>query len=680
MKKNKFMTRIFSAMENQEDAVLNQIQNDLEIAKEDGSLESDQYNITYKGDDTYEVEDKVNNETTIVKDDDNDMIMVDSEDLVTEPNPEVELGGIFCDKFKNFSVSSIRQFSNDLIGRIGKYDVKLDLENNKFEVLDEDIEIPFNPKDTINKVVEQLKKDMKKNGLKVFSNESGNETFSGGSEVEVKTESKTGGFFIAIDEALKSNNPKAELKKIAESYGMKLKDLKEPVEVYLKYDAGEEDTKKILKTCGFSDSKFSKFSPNVAKMFATSIDDKIKKIKLDIEDYKMKLEKAKSNPKVAWSIDYWKERIEDSEKELESLMNGTDPHPTKDYRCLAIGLEQYTDQIKSYKLLDEVIEASNKEVAGSGFRSKYPRLSIGDLKVFEVTDKDADKYHKELEGKVNEKNQKAKDDSKYSKKFSNFSPAVAKMFSDDLTFEQEMFSRRKRDLLGKDVEVWMDGRQIDKGKVDDIKRKDEINISDNTDYEGPYYRVNGTWYQDDPDHSYTSYIKVYSKKFSKFSPNVAKMFSKDLKSYVVYAESGNGKTSLVADDVMAKNSEEAIKLATEDDPATWKKYKLHAKLNKMNKRFSKFSPNVAKMFSAQYYSVFIVYSDKESNSAVHYKQEFIKAENASEAKNTVKTKYENKGQRVYWIKAAGEPKDAKSSAKLNELKKEMIEVKQSYES
>lgn len=67
--------------------------------------------------------------------------------------------------------------------------------------------------------------------------------------------SKTGDLFIAIGEALDSNNPKSELQKLAKKYNMDLVDLKDAVETYLNYDLEweKEKIKPVLKKCGFSE-------------------------------------------------------------------------------------------------------------------------------------------------------------------------------------------------------------------------------------------------------------------------------------------------------------------------------------------------------------------------------------------------------------------------------------------
>lgn len=58
------MTRIFSAQDKQEDEILDQIQNDVEIAMEDGELDTEEYSISKFSDDSVVITDKGNGEQT----------------------------------------------------------------------------------------------------------------------------------------------------------------------------------------------------------------------------------------------------------------------------------------------------------------------------------------------------------------------------------------------------------------------------------------------------------------------------------------------------------------------------------------------------------------------------------------------------------------------------------------
>lgn len=61
---NKLMTRIYSAMNNGEGPILDQLENDIQIAKEDGKLDTEEYNISPMEDGSVVIHDKVNNEDT----------------------------------------------------------------------------------------------------------------------------------------------------------------------------------------------------------------------------------------------------------------------------------------------------------------------------------------------------------------------------------------------------------------------------------------------------------------------------------------------------------------------------------------------------------------------------------------------------------------------------------------
>lgn len=98
--KTRFMQRVFSAQENGEAEVLDQIQNDIDIAREDGSCDADEYSIEKLDDDSVRITDKENGEVTeaTVTDDDIAMAPVESDPIVTEEIEDAEE--------KEFSVSS----------------------------------------------------------------------------------------------------------------------------------------------------------------------------------------------------------------------------------------------------------------------------------------------------------------------------------------------------------------------------------------------------------------------------------------------------------------------------------------------------------------------------------------------------------------------------------------------
>jgi len=67
MKKTKFMERIFSAIENDEKELTNQINHDLDMAMEDGNVDTEEYSMKKMSDNEVEIHDKVNDEDTIAK-------------------------------------------------------------------------------------------------------------------------------------------------------------------------------------------------------------------------------------------------------------------------------------------------------------------------------------------------------------------------------------------------------------------------------------------------------------------------------------------------------------------------------------------------------------------------------------------------------------------------------------
>jgi hypothetical protein len=61
------MTRIFAAIEAEEDPILNQLEADIDVALEDGSLDTEEYSMERIGDNTLNILDKINNEVTIAE-------------------------------------------------------------------------------------------------------------------------------------------------------------------------------------------------------------------------------------------------------------------------------------------------------------------------------------------------------------------------------------------------------------------------------------------------------------------------------------------------------------------------------------------------------------------------------------------------------------------------------------
>lgn len=222
MARTKFMQRIFSAVENKESEVLDQIQKDIEIALEDGSINTEEYDISVS-DDKVLLLDKVNNETTeilgnapeyylkeyveeqndsipqpeSINDTDNSLkintsvkwvneLGEDQVGILTEINGDlatvnqdgvsiiVPVGIISSvDEYKQQPESKVfAKFTDDgkLIMRVGNYDIQLDIDEEIGLVLDENITFTFDSKAPISKAMKDIKNQMKKAGLKGFSN------------------------------------------------------------------------------------------------------------------------------------------------------------------------------------------------------------------------------------------------------------------------------------------------------------------------------------------------------------------------------------------------------------------------------------------------------------------------------------------------------------------------------
>lgn len=63
----KLMTRIFAALDAGEDPILNQLETDLDVALEDGAVDTEEYSMERLSDDTISILDKVNDEVTIAE-------------------------------------------------------------------------------------------------------------------------------------------------------------------------------------------------------------------------------------------------------------------------------------------------------------------------------------------------------------------------------------------------------------------------------------------------------------------------------------------------------------------------------------------------------------------------------------------------------------------------------------
>jgi hypothetical protein len=86
---SKLLTRIYSAIENQEDELLDQIENDIDIALEDGQMEADDYRIEKIDDSNVKIHDKVNDEDTFAIVSDSNIDLTDVQPLI---EPEIPVG------------------------------------------------------------------------------------------------------------------------------------------------------------------------------------------------------------------------------------------------------------------------------------------------------------------------------------------------------------------------------------------------------------------------------------------------------------------------------------------------------------------------------------------------------------------------------------------------------------
>lgn len=115
------MTRVFAAVENQEDAVLNQIENDVDIALEDGFCDTAQYSIEKLDDRTVKITDKVNNEVTKAEVKDGSCTLSELADTsvnnVPTELPELNLGDVvvWIDDSDNQREGSLVELNGDLV-------------------------------------------------------------------------------------------------------------------------------------------------------------------------------------------------------------------------------------------------------------------------------------------------------------------------------------------------------------------------------------------------------------------------------------------------------------------------------------------------------------------------------------------------------------------------------------
>jgi hypothetical protein len=120
MNKTKFMTRIFSAINNEETEVLEQLDKDIDIAKEDGSCDTDQYTIT-ASDDKVILHDKVNNEDTEIIENENGEVTFSKVDLEGNETKDEELPLVEEKDFSN-KKEEIYQKIDRLLDNYQNYD------------------------------------------------------------------------------------------------------------------------------------------------------------------------------------------------------------------------------------------------------------------------------------------------------------------------------------------------------------------------------------------------------------------------------------------------------------------------------------------------------------------------------------------------------------------------------
>lgn len=157
-KTTKLMTRIFSAVENHEEEVLNQIENDMNMALEDGSVEAEQYSMKKLSDTEVEVTDKVNDgEKTKLSINEKDMI--DATPIESESAPEVAEGETKtldeCDV--NSTVKEFAKKAKNFIARINGKDIVFDFDKNLCYFVDKPkVTVSFKGDSLLREVTDEL--------------------------------------------------------------------------------------------------------------------------------------------------------------------------------------------------------------------------------------------------------------------------------------------------------------------------------------------------------------------------------------------------------------------------------------------------------------------------------------------------------------------------------------------
>lgn len=204
---NRFITRIYSAIENKEDEVLNQIERDLLIADEDGELDTQEYTMTKSEDGSIDILDKGTGEVSKADITDNEVSVTESDipinSIVTwEDEAGNEVSGRILSESDNYlevrkpngeklnirkdlvkllgtkEYSTNAKFIGDsIIFRIGDYDVEYNIKSKKVKLLDDKLKLEFfinsnkSLKDFLAEIKSKLDKlDKKMEKRKQFSN------------------------------------------------------------------------------------------------------------------------------------------------------------------------------------------------------------------------------------------------------------------------------------------------------------------------------------------------------------------------------------------------------------------------------------------------------------------------------------------------------------------------------
>lgn len=112
---NKFMQRIFSAQENGEDPILDQLESDIQLAKDLGKLDTDEYKMTVDPVGSVLIHDKVNNELTKATEIDGAGIKL-VEIPIEKDTSDLTLGGpvVWIDNSGNRNIGKLVEINDNL--------------------------------------------------------------------------------------------------------------------------------------------------------------------------------------------------------------------------------------------------------------------------------------------------------------------------------------------------------------------------------------------------------------------------------------------------------------------------------------------------------------------------------------------------------------------------------------